>query len=262
MNQDYWQRQTSKPLFPDLIWSRPETKHGSGKLLIIGGQAQEFSNVADVYNLAERAGAGIIRVIMPDSTKKFTNFLPNIEYGTSNQSGSFAKNALPELLDASNWSDAVLLAGNLGKNSETSLMLENFIFRTTSQIIINDDSLQSIATISKDLLKRENTSLIINFNSLQKIANELGLTEPITSTMSNPDLAKSLHRLTQDYPVELTVTKDDEVWNAYNGLIALTNIPDVNTTKLTAETSVWVMQNPTKKFNSITTAVWQTKETK
>src|SRR5690349_6150445 len=124
---DFWQSQTDQPLFPNMLWSKPETKQGAGKLLIVGGQAQEFIHVAESFAAAEDAGAGTVRVLMPESTRKLTKMLPNIEYAPSNVSGSFAKSALAELLDAGQWADGVLLAGDLGKNSETNLMLESFI---------------------------------------------------------------------------------------------------------------------------------------
>ena len=44
MNHDYWHKQTSsKPLFPELIWSRPENRQLAGKLLIIGGNLHGFA---------------------------------------------------------------------------------------------------------------------------------------------------------------------------------------------------------------------------
>ena len=39
----YWHKQGTKPLYPDVIWSKPENKQAAGKLLIIGGHAYGFS---------------------------------------------------------------------------------------------------------------------------------------------------------------------------------------------------------------------------
>lgn len=259
MNQEYWQRQTTEALFPDLIWSRPEIKQGAGKLLIIGGQAQEFSDVAETYTYSDKAGAGIIRVFMPESTRKYTKLLPNIEYAPSNGSGSFSKHALSELLEASAWSDTILLAGNLGKNSETSLLLDNLLEKATSQIIINQDALQSISLSPNELFKKDNLSLVLNFNNLQKLSITLNLETPITSTMVNAEFAQILHNLTVLHPMNLITIKDNHVWVSTDGKVSSTNINNLNINKLSAEASVWTMQNPTKIFQSLTTAAWHTR---
>lgn len=258
MNQEYWQRQIDKPLFPNLLWSRPETKLGAGKLLIIGGQAQEFIHVAESFAAAEKAGAGIIRVVMPDSTRKITKMLPNIEYGPSNLSGSFAKNALAELVDASQWADGVLLAGDLGKNSETNLMLENFITKHNELLIVASESLQSVTLLAKDLFLKENIVLVLTFDELQKIGIELGLKNPIISSVGNPEFAQILHEITRDYKPALLVMRDNYVWTAHNGNISLTqNKKSATSSAIAAEAAVWSVQNPSKLYHAITTAIWQ-----
>lgn len=258
MNQGYWQNQLDKPLFPNLLWSRPETKHGAGKILIIGGQAQEFIHVAESYAATEKAGAGVIRVLMPSSTQKVTKMLPNIEYAPSNTSGSFAKSALTELLTAAEWADTVLIAGNLGKNSETNLMLEAFMHKHTEQLIIAAESIQSITLPPTDLLLKNNTTLVLTFGELQKYVAALKLETPLTSNIGNPDFALLLQEITASNPVNIVTIHGNNIWAACGGKVSLTkNNKQTSPATFAAESAVWLAQNPNKPFEAITIAIWQ-----
>jgi hypothetical protein len=128
MDRTFWQRQTAdKPLFPDLLWSRPETKRTAGKLLIVGGNAHGFSAAAEAYGAAAKAGIGTARVLLPDSLQKTVGkVFAAGEYAPSTPSGSFSQQALAELLELAQWADGVLLAGDFGRNSETAILLESF----------------------------------------------------------------------------------------------------------------------------------------
>lgn len=255
MNQDYWQKQTDKPLFPNILWSRPETKKGAGKLLIIGGQAEEFIHVAECFGEAEKAGAGTVRVIMPDSTARVTKMLPHIEYAAANASGSFAKEALAELLEAGNWADGVLLAGDMGKNSETSLMLESFINKYRGTLIISGQALPGITNPAIDLFNNENTIMATSFAGLQKLSADLKLEKPLTSGMGSVELAKLLHNLTTQYPLGISLLFNKTVWVSRKGRVASTDLQaDRSLSTLAAQTAVWGIQNPNKIFEALVTA--------
>src|SRR2546421_5249379 len=118
MDRTYWHKQTAEQaLFPDLLWSRPETKKFAGKLLIVGGNAHSFVAPATAYTESTAAGAGTARVLLPDHLQKTVGKLfPAADFAASTPSGGFSQKALAELLELSNWSDGVLLAGDLGRN--------------------------------------------------------------------------------------------------------------------------------------------------
>lgn len=253
---NYWQKQTSEPLFPDLLWSRPETKRGAGKLLIIGGQAQEFSHVAAVYTAAEKAGAGTVRVIMPESTRKFTKMLPNIEYAPSNTSGSFAKAALGEFFEASEWADHVLLAGDLGKNSETTTVLDGYLLRCQAQTTIADNALRSIALPAEQLIRRP-VALVLSQSNLQKLAVNLGLASPITSSTVSNKLAEILHEITNDKKGSIAAEHGGNLWASSEGKVFSRSIEkSTDQSVLAATIAVWVMQNPVKIFEAMATALF------
>ena len=67
MNTDYWQKQADEPLFPDILWSRPENKAGAGKLAIVGGNAHAFSAPGMAYDMTLQAGAGVVHDSDPQS---------------------------------------------------------------------------------------------------------------------------------------------------------------------------------------------------
>src|SRR5690606_35689407 len=110
MDRDFWHKQTNdKPLFPDMQWNRPENKRHAGKLLVIGGNLHGFSAPAEAYGEALQAGAGAVRVMLPDALQRTVGKLfPDAEFVPSTPSGSFATKALGELLLAVQWADGVL----------------------------------------------------------------------------------------------------------------------------------------------------------
>ncbi len=129
MTPEYWHKQpVGKLLFPELEWSRPENKQFAGKLLIVGGNLHGFAAPAEAYAAAAKAGIGTAHVLLPDAIQKVVgHFIENGEFAASTPSGSFSQKALIELLEWCRWSDGVLFAGDLGRNSETAILVEKFL---------------------------------------------------------------------------------------------------------------------------------------
>ncbi len=256
MNTEWWQQQATKPLYPDILWSRPQTRAGAGKFLIIGGQAQEFSHVASTYAHAEAAGAGTVRVFLPESTKKLTGSLVHVEYATANQSGSFASTALADLLEAAQWADGALLAGDLGKNSETSLMLERFIHKYDGLAAIATHALPSIMHSMNRTVVRPNTLLILDFHDVQKLLTDLQFEIAITSDMPASHFARALHEFTKIYPIHFVITHGLQIWTSSAGKVVTTQRTDkLSIEQLASVATIWALQQPNKIFESITTAV-------
>src|SRR5581483_6453973 len=143
MALDYWLKQVvNSPLFPDLLWSKPENKKQAGKLLIVGGTSGSFKNVNLAYNNALKAGIGVCRLYLPNSLSAvLAGASPDVSFGPSTQSGGFSRQALADLLDLSIWADGVLLAGDLGKNSETSILIESFIDKYSGILLLANDAI-------------------------------------------------------------------------------------------------------------------------
>lgn len=248
-----WQKQTDKPLFPDLIWSRPENKIYAGKLLVIGGQSGEFAHVASAYTAADKAGAGHIRVLLPESLQKLAQIIPEVEFAPANKSGSFARSALAGWFDMSEWADYVLLAGNFGKNSETTTIIDGYLLRGSRPVTLNLDSLSSTGINLEQLMKLPLT-LVIDRPLFQKIGIALGLTVPIQSTTPIERLAEIIHQVSIGNKANLVIQDGEQIWTASGGNVVSTKSKPVDNTALSAACSVWLMQNPKKPLEALATA--------
>lgn len=255
----FWQKQTvDKPLFPDLLWSRPENKLHAGKLLIIGGNQYSFSAPAEAYQVSLKAGVGAAKVLLPDALQKTVGKVFEAgEFAPSTPSGSFSQKALNEFLLASNWADGVLLAGDLGHNSETAILLEKFIQKYTSQLVITKDALDYFTELPT-VLERPNTTLVASFAQLQKLAKNAQFAQAFTFSMDLVRLVETLHNFTEKYPINIVIKHLETMFVATAGEISTTKLSeDVETWRVStaATASVWQLQNPTKPFEALTTAI-------
>lgn len=254
----YWHKQTKEnPLFPDLLWSRPENKLHAGKLLIIGGNLHGFNAPANAVTEAERAGVGAVRVFLPDALRKTVSKLfPETEYAPSTPSGSFAKNALAELLDAAHWSDGVLLAGNLGRNSETSILLESFLQKYPRQVTLVGDSIDYFLSEPLPLIYRTDTALVIDFAQLQKLLTGAKFDRALTSDLGIAQIVDILHHFSADCAATLVLVHNGTTYVATRSNVSTTSSGS-HLIKAAAYTSTWWLQNPSKPFEAISTAIAQ-----
>lgn len=257
---DQWLKQEfDKPLFPDLIWSRPETKHGAGKLLIIGGNKFGFAAPAEAYSYAQKAGAGSIRVLLPNSIQKIVGgVFPDADFGSSTPSGSFAKSALSEFLAAGEWSDGILLAGDLGRNSETAVLLETFAGKYAGPLILTKDAADYFKDTPQLLFERTDTILVISIAQLQKFVRSLAWKKAIKFEMALLQLVEVLQELSGHYSCGIVVKHCGQIFVAYDGRVSTTKLEtdkDIWRLDTAVHASVWVIQNPTKIFEAMTTSV-------
>jgi ADP-dependent NAD(P)H-hydrate dehydratase / NAD(P)H-hydrate epimerase len=251
------QKQDSKkPLFPDLIWSRPENKRSAGKLLIIGGQAGDFINVSSAYTFAKEAGAGTIKLILPESLKKIASNIEGVEYAPSNSSGSFAKTALASFFDLSEWSDHVLLAGDFGKNAETTVILDGFLLRGSRPVTVSQNALSSIG-ISLVQLVNMPANIIIDKKTFQKIGISTGSHVAITSTINYAQMGGIIESISAKTKAKYTIIDEDHTWCAFSGEVISTQTKPKDINAMSAYSAVWLMQNPSKPLEALTTGVNQ-----
>ncbi len=260
MDYDYWQKQSAdKPLFPDLIWNRPENRLHAGKLLIIGGNKQGFSDIADAYNASVKAGVGTARVLLPDSLQKdIGKLFPEAEFAPSTPSGSFARKSLAEILEATSWTDGILLAGEFGRNSETAIMLESLLVKYSDQITLAKDAVDYFAKSSQALLDRPQTTLVVSIAQLQQIAIHSQFPHAITFDMGVLQLVEILHNFTVEYPVNIVLQHLDTVFVAVEGQVCTTKLSaprKIWRVATAAHVATWWLQNPSKPYQAITTAV-------
>jgi ADP-dependent NAD(P)H-hydrate dehydratase / NAD(P)H-hydrate epimerase len=263
MEQAYWLKQaTDKPLFPELLWSRPESKRAAGKLLVIGGNLHGFAAPAEAYAEAVKAGVGTARVLLPDAVKKLIGpIMENGEFAPSTPSGSFSKQALAELLDHSAWADGVLLAGDFGRNSETSILLEQFADKHSGRLTLTRDAADYFKDTPALIMNRPDTTLVLSLAQLQKLCIGLKFTQAITFDMDILRLVEALHNLTAGHPASLIVKHLDTLFAAHAGQVSFTSLPEdlpIWRVKAAAHSAVWQLQNPAEAFEALTTSLLQT----
>lgn len=273
MNHIFWVKQTAdKPLFEDLIWSRPGNKAQAGKLLIIGGNLHGFAAPAEAYSEATKAGVGLTRVLLPQAVKRLAgNILETVEYAPSTPSGSFSQEALAAFLEHASWADAVLLAGDFGRNSETAVLLEKFASKYGGQIVMTKDVVDYFSNIPREIFERGNITLVVSLAQLQKLAKNLRFTMPITFSMDLLKLTDTLHELTEAYPTGIITSHLDTIFVSVNGQVSTTpavSLSEATTgqakpsegspawrIKTASRAAVWWLQNPNKPFEALTTSI-------
>lgn len=261
MRPDYWLTQSKdKPLFPELEWSRPENRTQAGKLLIIGGNLHGFAAPAEAYAAAAGAGIGTARVLLPDKVKKIVGgFLENGEFAPSTPaSGSFSQKALDELLFQGGWADATLIAGDLGRNSETAILIEKFLAKYPHAVTLTKDAVDYATSAPHTVLGRQDTLLVLSLSQLQRLGIAAKFTKPIAFSMDLLHLVEWLHEFTLEHQPHIIVKHLNNLLVAADGRVSNTTHAEdkqIWRVETAARASVWWLQNPSKPFESLTTSL-------
>ena len=216
----YWQKQSStKPLFPDIEWNRPEQRAHAGRLAIIGGNKLGFVAIRDAYEVANELGAGQIRAILPDVLKKTVpTSISDVLFLPSNPSGGFSREALPEFHAACAWADLCLLIGEAGRNSETAMAFESLL-DGNGHLVITRDAVDLLMPAMNRIVEREKTTLVVSFAQLQKIFQAVYYPKILSFSMQLMQLVESLHKFTITYPVTIVTFHQNQLIIAHDGNI-------------------------------------------
>lgn len=160
----------------ELKFSIPENTRSSGRLLVAGGSPQGFNQVIDSFSLAFQLGAGRSVLCLPDNLLKFMPrpHLENISFLPSVNTGSFSKDALPDLLNLSAGSDALFLPGQLGRSSETAQTILSLIKKLSRPIVMAGDSVLFLQN-EAEILEMPNIYLFLNLSLVQRLMGKLEL---------------------------------------------------------------------------------------
>jgi len=263
MDRDYWLKQEpTTPLFPNIEWQKPEQRALAGKLLIIGGNAHGFAAVAQAYQDAVKAGAGEVRVVLPDALKKAIDPLAlDCVYVPTNASGGLTKDALPALKGAAAWADALLFIGDAGRNSETAILYEQLLQAFPDKLaIITRDAIELVKSQWPDLLQRENVIFIATFAQLQKLFQAVYYPRALLFSMQLMNVVESLHKFTVTYPASMVVFHQNQLVVATEGQISSTpwgNPMLIWRGSVAARTAVYAMQQKAQLFQAVTTSLIQ-----
>jgi len=219
MDTSYWKKQTvSKPLFPDIEWNKPERRDQRGKLLIVGGNKLGFAAVGESYETAKEAGAGQVRVLLPDCLKNtIPKTLLDVVFAPCNQSGSLSQDAAAELTASSAWADGVLLIGDAGRNSETAVLYEHFVQQYVGPLTLTRDAIDLIKNNPKLLVERPDTVVVASFAQVQKLFQGVYYPKILTFSMQLLQLVEALHKFTITYPCTIATLHKDTIIIASGG---------------------------------------------
>lgn len=263
MDNTSWLKQTSdKPLFDDLVWSRPINKKHRGSLLIVGGNQFSINAPSAAFSEALKQGVGSVTALLPDKTAKYfgSSKPPEVKFVPSSLSGSFGQEAFEPIKSYSLSSTATLLAGDFGKNSETQILIEKLATLSGRQVYCHD-SLECFTKNPELLLDRDNTLLILSFVQLQKYVIASGFDKPITSDISLVNLVELLQQFSRQHKCILLTKHGEYYLVVTNGMAVSTKIEADKDVKnwflVAAAAAVWWLQNPTKALQAISASLLQ-----
>lgn len=224
----FWQKQSStKPLFPDIEWNKPEQKAHAGKLAIIGGNKLGFMAVSEAYTVAENLGVGQIRAILPDVLKKAVPpGLVNAVFIPSNLSGGFSREAQPELVAGAQWADVCLLVGDMGRNSETAMACEELLQTHHGHLVVTRDAVELLKPVAQQAVQREQTTFVLSFAQLQKLFQSVYYPRILSFSMQLMQLVDALHKFTVTYPVAIVTYHQEQLIVAYGGNVVTQELDD------------------------------------
>ncbi len=258
MERIYWHKQSSnQPLYPNLLWSRPQTRNGAGKLLIIGGHEHDFSAIARAHQAAYAAGAGSVLSVMPYAVHKFVGGLAECDFLASNSSGGFAKEAIPELLHHAAWADMIVLPGSNGRNSETTIVFEQLLRQSPTPVTITKDTIELLQHTPDAMLQRNNTTLVLSLSQLQRLGVAARFAHAITFGMTFQQLVDALHAITGQLQSAIVTQHHQRYAVGLNGTVG-SSVAEPSTVWQLAtaiDVAVWTMQQPSHRFAAIMTAL-------
>ncbi|MBI1856731.1 hypothetical protein HY003_03405 [Candidatus Saccharibacteria bacterium] len=137
--------------------------------------------------------------------------------------------------------------GALGKSS-----------KFTGPVVIAKDAADYFLNTPKSAFERPNTTFVVSMAQLQKIVSGLDLPTPVTFGMDLLKLVDTLHQVTKNYPVSIVVKHLNNILVAVGGQVSTTKLETdlpVWQVKTATHASVWLIQNPSKAFEALTTSL-------
>lgn len=217
----YWQTQDpEKPLFSNVEWNKPEQRTQRGRLGIIGGNKLGFAGAAEAYSASLKAGAGEVRVLLPDVLRKaIPPSITDAAFAPSNISGSLSRDALGDMQALGIWSTGVLLIGDAGKSSETTVVYDDFIAQYDGWLTLTRDAVDLVRRSAPQMVDRPRTLYVLSFAQLQKLFQDVYYPKILTFSMQLALLVENIHKFTLSYPVTLMTLHQGHIVIAHDGQV-------------------------------------------
>jgi NAD(P)H-hydrate repair Nnr-like enzyme with NAD(P)H-hydrate dehydratase domain len=251
-------RQTSQPAFPKVLWNRPVTRAGAGRLLVVGGNRIDFSVPQKIYQMASATGVGDCLVLLPDVLQPLLSGMEMARFVPSSPTGSLDKGALGQILAAAEHADALIIGGNLTASSHTTLLLESLLQKLTIPIILFDEALPALKFNAQLATDNPKCLIVANLTEVFRLASAMGVALPVKperGLLNKVEIVQALGAVGQAsylvYGPELIAVTGEEAsvtpfvgeFMDYGAMVA-------------AIASVFWLQNERNKFASLTTGVF------
>lgn len=270
MDMKFWQKQGKEALFPDILWNKPEQRTQAGNLGIIGGNKLGFYAVNRAVESANQIGIGQIRALMPDALSKSLPIKRGCElfFAPSTEIGSFSQDALPEARALADWSDFLLLIGDLSKNSQTAIFVEKLLAEQDQKpTILTRDGLEVALPSAGNWLHNPNLTIFTPMAGLIKLFHQVYYPKVLTFSMPILSLIENLHKFTLTYPVSIITihqqaNQEPQFIVAHQGRVITMSLSNARQTVLSpwlgdlaAHLSAFLIWNPGKPLEAIATGL-------
>ena len=254
----YWQRQLpAQPLFPEVEWNKPERRDQAGRLGIVGGSSLGFISVAESWRTANQTGAGEIRTLLPDALRKnVPPTMTNVTFGATNNAGGLGSDAKSELAAIENWSDCLLFVGDAGKNSQTAIIYEDLLSKTSTPCVVTRDAVDLLQNSYPAIISNPHVTLVLSFAQLQRLFKNIYFPKILTFSMQLTQLVETLHKFTLSYPLSIVTFHADTILIARGGDVVTQHWTDPmriwrgNTATKAACYLLWTPQAPLKALTT------------
>lgn len=254
-----WLKQTDKPLFAQLEWDKPERRDQAGRLLIVGGHQHNLNAPGKAYEYVQAAGIGSVQIVLPSKVKSLVGAtLPGSVFLPSTPSGELSRDGLGELVVHAQWADTILLAGDVGRNSQTTLLLTDLMEQVSTPIVITKDALDACQNTPEVIVNRPDTTVVASFSQLQLLVKRLNWPEAFTFGMGLVKLVEQLQKFTASRPVNIVTLHENIFVVASGGQVSST--PYVQTdetqrawrTRFSATASCYLTWHQERQFEALT----------
>lgn len=259
-----WIKQTDKALFEQLEWDKPERRDQAGRLLIIGGHLHNLNAPGKAYEYVRGAGIGSVQIVLPNKVKSLVGkTLPNALFLPSTTSGEFSREGLSELIAHTQWADMILITGDVGRNSQTSLLITDLLTHVSTPAVLTKDAIDALKNTPDVMLRRQHTTLVASFAQLQDLVNRVIPGDPILFSMGLVKLVEQLQKLTMTYPANIVTLHQNALCVASQGQVSTTPATGSEErawrTKTAAIAACYQTWYPDKTFEALTHAAFLVK---
>lgn len=254
---DSWVKQGDKPLFEQLEWDKPERRDQAGRLLIIGGHLHNLNAPGKAFEYVRETGIGSVQIALPSKVRSLVGTtLPGAIFLPSTSSGEFSRDGLAELIAHAQWADTLLIAGDVGRNSQTTLLLSDLLTQVTTPAVITKDAIDALKNNADALFSRENTTLVASFSQLQHLLGRVNWPDPTLFTMGLVKFVELLSSLTTQYPSSIVTLHQDALCVASSGRVSTTHVSGDKDrtwrTQMAAAAACYQTWYPDKAFEALT----------